>query len=305
MGLKHLRGGTALVTGGGRGIGLALSRALRDEGMTVVMTDQDEDALADAVQTSGGTGLVPQVLDVRSAEDWERVVQETWRDHGAIDLLCNNAGIGVAAPAGSSPSPVWDVPLEKFRQVIDVNLVGTLLGMRTVIPRMIARKRPAHIVNTASMAGFLAPPSLGAYASSKFAVVALSEVAAAELSAYDIGMSILCPGGVATPFNESARRFGASDGDGLRPATAAATDATKMDPASVAARVVEAVHHGELYVFTHPEYAPLVDERQAAVAAAFGASAQPGYRDPEDLLVRVRTPLHRRDRAAGPQGSAG
>ena len=267
--------------------------------MTVVVTDQDEQALVEARTALGDDGIDPRVLDVRSAEDWEAVVDRAWQDHGGIDLLCNNAGMGVAASPGAAPSPVWEVPMAKFQQVVDVNLMGTLLGLRTVLPRMIRRAEPAHVVNTASMAGFLAPPYLGAYASSKFAVVALSEVTAAELAGHDIGLSILCPGGVATPFNESARRFGGEDAEEPRPSDPAASDQMKMDPASVARRAVRGVREGELFVFTHPEYAPLVEERQAAVAAAFGEAAQPGYRDPEDLLDRSRTPLHRAAPGAG------
>lgn len=293
MALHELQGRTALVTGAARGIGLALSRALLDSGMTVVITDQDEAVLHEAVKLLDTDRVVSRVLDVRSPEAWAEVIEVTWLEQGPVDLLCNNAGMGVAAPPGTRPSAVWDVPVDKFMQVMDVNLLGTLLGMQAVIPRMIDRGAPAHVVNTASMAGFLAPPHLGAYAASKFAVVALSEVAAAELASHDIGMSILCPGGVATPFNESARRFGAAVPDDSRPARAAATDAAKMDPDSVAQRVLRAVRQGELFVFTHPEYQPLVEERHAAVIAAFGESAQPGYHDPEELLDRSRTPLHR------------
>ncbi|MBE7324755.1 SDR family oxidoreductase [Nocardioides sp. Y6] len=292
MALQELRGRTALVTGGARGIGLALTSALRAEGMRVVVTDQDEQALADAVRELGSDDVLPRVLDVSSPEAWEEVVDEVWRQVGPVDLLVNNAGMGVGAAPGTSPPRVWELPVEKFRQVVDVNLVGTLLGMRALLPRMIARGTPAHVVNVASMAGFLAPPGLGAYAASKFAVVALSEVAAAELQEHGIGLSVVSPGGVATPFNESARRFGSSP-QPTRPTDPAATDARKMAPASVADRVVRAIVAGDLHVFSHPEYAPLVAERQAAIAAAFGTSAEPGYRDPEDLLSRSRSPLHR------------
>lgn len=293
MALRELEGKTALVTGGARGIGLAISRSLLDAGMTVIVTDQDEDVLQNSVRRLDCVRAVPVTLDVRSADQWEHVVAEAWRRHDGIELLCNNAGMGVGVPTGQAPYRSWEVPVHKFQQTVDVNLIGTLLGMRTVLPRMIERGAPAHVVNTASMAGFLAPPYLSAYASSKFAVVALSETTAAELLEYGIGLSILCPGGVATAFNESARRFGGGREEGSRPQGPAPSDEMKMAPDSVGQRVVQAVRDGDLYVFTHPEYADLVLARQADVAASFGESAQAGYRDPQDLLDRSSSPLHR------------
>lgn len=298
MALTQLEGKTALVTGGARGIGLAISRSFLNAGMSVIVTDQDADVLQDAVRELGPRAVAAP-LDVTSPEQWERVVADAWRQKGGIDVLCNNAGMGVGVPAGRAPYRSWEVPLEKFHRVMDVNFLGTLLGMRTVLPRMIERGTPAHVVNTASMAGFLAPGFLSAYAASKFAVVALSEAAAAELQGQHVGISILCPGGVATAFNESARRFGADIPADQRPRGPATPDEKKMNPALVGERVVRAIRAGELYVFTHPEYKELVVERQAAVAAAFGESAQPGYRDPQDLLDRSRSPLHRRGQVRG------
>jgi NAD(P)-dependent dehydrogenase (short-subunit alcohol dehydrogenase family) len=288
--MKDLSGKTALVTGGARGIGLAICRSLLDAGMTVVVADQDQDALDAALAQLGDPAQASAVtLDVRSGEAWRATVDEVWERFGGIDVLCNNAGMGVAVPAGATPKRSWELDEAKIRQVLDVNLMGTWLGMQAVVPHMIERGTPAHIVNTASMASHLAPPYLSAYSTSKFAVAALSECAAAELIGHEIGITILCPGGVATAFNESAREFGG--GSGRRPVGPAGADAQKMNPVAVGERVVKAILAEELYVFTHPEYLDLVTQRQDAVRAAFTDSAQPGYRDPQDLLDRSRTPL--------------
>ena len=208
-------------------------------------------------------------------------------------------------PVRARSHSLGEVREDKFLRVLDVNLLGTFNGIQATVPRMIESGRPGHLVNTASMAGFLAPPHLMAYASSKFAVVALSECLAAELLDYDISVSILCPGGVATAFNEAARQFGSAARASGAPATAprgpAAPDAMKMNPAAVGERVVKAIRSKELYVFTHPEYLELVAERQNAVAASFRESAQPGYTDPAELLQRSRNPLHRPATPADPE----
>lgn len=266
--------------------------------MTVIMADQDQSGLDRTVEELGSTRLVPRVMDVSSSEDWQALSDEAWDTHGGVGLLCNNAGIGVTVIQESAPVRMWELPVDKFRRVVEVNLMGTFLGMKHVLPRMIADAGRGHIVNTASMAGFLAPPYLGPYSASKFAVVALSEVAAAELAPYGIGVTILCPGGVATAFNVAARQRGSAkmvDEATFLPHEPGAADVMKMTPDAVAARVIQAVANNELFVFTHPEYEPLVRERQAAVLRSFGDSAQLDYSDPPDLLNRSRTPLHRLD----------
>ena len=296
--MEELKGKVALVTGGAQGIGLAIGSSLLAAGMRVVITDNDESTLEDAIASLElHERARPMKLDVSSSRNWREVINEVWDSFGGIDVLCNNAGIGLAPPPGSQPLRTWEVPEDKFRRIIDVNLLGTFHGIQATVPRMIESGRPGHLVNTASMAGFLAPPYLMAYASSKFAVVALSECLAAELQGYDIGVTILCPGGVATAFNEAARQFGsaprASGAGGTAPRGPAASDGMKMNPAAVGERVVKAIRSKELYVFTHPEYFELVAERQNSVSASFRESAQPGYTDPAELLQRVRSPLHR------------
>lgn len=299
--METLEGKVALITGAARGIGLALSQALAEAGMRVVVADNDEDALRDAVDSTPLRGAaVPVLLDVRSIANWRQVVDAVCEDLSGIDVLCNNAGIGLAWDPRANPLVTWDIDPDRFQQVIDTNLIGTFNGIRTVVPRMLERNVPGHLVTTASMAGFLAPPHLGAYASSKFGVVALSECVAAELIESNIHVSIVCPGGVATAFNEAARKLGAGVEGGFAPDVPlrgpGPADAMKMDPASVADRVVAAIRSQDLYVFTHPEYAELVRERHRSVETSFGASAQPGYSDPSGLLQRSRSPIHSANR---------
>ena len=210
-----------------------------------------------------------------------------------MDILCNNAGVGQGRFADGRPITLADMPEALWRLVLETNMTGTFLGIRAVAPRLIARGQGGHIVNTASMARLIAPGGLGAYSASKYAVVGMSEALRAELAPHGIGVSVLCPGAVesnlvATSAARRAAVAGASEGMARDLATRKADQAKRMDPVLVGARILRAIEDDEFYIITHPEYRALVDERFAAVGAAFGASAQPGYVDPDLVLTRSR-----------------
>ena len=147
------------------------------------------------------------------------------------------------------------------------------------------------MVNTSSMAGLIAPAGLTAYAASKYAVVGLSEALRAELAPQGIGVSVLCPGAVSTNFYvTSAERREAVMGDVPAFAPGRTDSAPRMDPRSVGEHVVRGIRANHLYIFTHPEYRPLVEARFAAITGGFGPSAQPGYTDPDLVLSRSGNP---------------
>ena len=290
----------ALVTGGARGIGLGMAQAFLDAGMKVAIADVSPAALQAATESLAihGGNLAAVQLDVTLAGSWRDAVNAVWARFGTIDVLCNNAGVGQGRPVDKQPMTVTTIPETTWRMVIETNLTGVFLGVHEVAPRMIARSIRGHIVNTASMAGLIAPAELGAYAASKFGVVGLSEALRAELAPYGIGVSILCPGGVNSNLVAStAERQFADSNEPASPAmaraiTRPATDFL-MQARSVGQRVLEAIIANEFHIITHPEYEKLVQERLSTISAAFGRSAEPGYRDPEPLLVASRNPAYR------------
>ena len=284
-------GQVAFITGGASGIGLGLAQACGAAGLAVAIADIDPAALAiaEARLTGAGVKVLSLHLDVTSSQDWSQAVDATWNAFGRIDLLCNNAGIGQGRTKGGAG--LIDLPQALWRLVLEVNATGAFLGVQAVVPRMIAAGRGGHIVNTASMAGLIAPAGLGAYAASKFAVMAMSESLRAELAPHGIGVSILCPGGVESNLNATtaARHAQALGQD---PAPTRPPGVTLMTARAVAEFVLQGVAEDRMHLLPHPEYAPLVSERHRAVERAFGTSAQPGYLDPEGLLSASRNPAY-------------
>jgi len=184
--VRSLRGKTAVVTGAASGIGRALAHRLAREGMRLVLADVDRRALAQLSRELPGAMAVR--TDVSRMADVEALADEAYARFGAVHLLCNNAGI-------AAYGRVWEVPLARWRRVVAVNLWGVIHGCLAFLPRMIAQRGPAHVVNTASMAGLVTPPLGGPYSASKHAVVAVSEALAQDLAGQGsaVGVSVLCP----------------------------------------------------------------------------------------------------------------
>ena len=184
--------GSAIVTGGASGIGLALARLLLKRGLHVVIADIDGDAAAEAADRLGPLAEGAQ-LDVAEAEAVADLVTSTHGRHGQrLDYLFNNAGIGASMPVDS-------IDLAHWRRTIDVNLAGAVHGCHAAYPLMV-RQGFGHIVNTASLAGVLG--GLGAavpYAASKHGVVGLSLAWRVAAAAHGVGVHVVCPGGVDTP----------------------------------------------------------------------------------------------------------
>lgn len=181
----------AVITGAASGIGFAIAERCVQEGMRVVLADIEEPALlqaARALEEAGGTILaVP--TDVAKAEDVEALAQDTLDAFGAVDLLCNNAGVG----AGGF---IWDSTEADWEWVLGVNLWGVIHGLRTFVPIMLAQNTNCYVVNTASVAGLLPYQPSAPYHATKHAVVALSEHLAASMTMLNarIRVAVLCPG---------------------------------------------------------------------------------------------------------------
>jgi len=273
--MRDLAGKTAFVTGGASGIGLALGRAFVQAGMNVMLADIETDALTAAVEDlrDSGSRVRGIVCDVADPLSVERAAEASFQAFGNVHVVCNNAG--VAAGGG-----IDNISLDNWRWVLDVNLMGVIHGIAAFLPHIRGHGEGGHLVNTASMAGMNGGGGLGfsPYTASKFAVVGLSEGLAAQLHPFGIGVSVLCPSFVRTGIGESGRnrpqRYGPTPTlDPASPAAAiVAAIATQLqaglDPAAVAARVLDAVRNDELYVFTHPNMREAVDGRFAAIRAA-------------------------------------
>jgi NAD(P)-dependent dehydrogenase (short-subunit alcohol dehydrogenase family) len=184
----------AIVTGGASGIGRALSAALVARGDRVVLADLDGAAAEDVAERlrAGGPGTATAAaVDVRDAGAVTALVTGTAERHGRLDLLFNNAGLGIGGPAEELSPAHWD-------RTLDVNLRGVLHGVQAAYPLML-RQGHGHIVNTASLAGLLPMPGSAPYATTKWAVVGLSLSLRAEGAARGVRVSVVCPGGVDTP----------------------------------------------------------------------------------------------------------
>ncbi len=290
--MRDLRGKTAFVTGGASGIGLAMAEAFGREGMNVMLADIEASALSAAIETLRSKQVRAEgvVADVTRRDSLRAAALETIAKFGKIHVVCNNAGVGAGGAFGTVPEKDWD-------WVIDVNLKGVIYGMEVFVPLIDSHGEGGHIVNTASMAGMVSPPTMEPYCATKFAVVAMSEGWAGQLAPQNIGVSILCPGFVRTRIHESRRNrqetYGADPRSEPTAASlisaAAVTGGIPVEP--VADRVVEAIKDNDLYVFTHTEFKPAVEARFERILAAFDKSmtspalAALGAREPLNLGV--------------------
>lgn len=254
--MQEFRGRVAVVTGAASGIGLALCRRFAAEGMKVAMADIEKDALEHARSEleKSGAEVITHRTDVSVPDHVSALAEATLDAFGKVHVLCNNAGVF----AGGT---LWESPLSDFEWTWGVNIYGVLYGIRTFVPIMLEQGEPAHVVNTASMAGVTRGPFAGAYYSSKHAVLSLTETLFLEMEAIEakVGVSALCPELINTGIGTSGRNRPAhlkrgEDEDGG--AGNIADEAIKeliqqgLDPTVMADRVVQAIHDDQLYILS-------------------------------------------------------
>jgi len=253
-------GQVAVVTGGASGIGLAMARAFGAAGMRLMIGDIEPGALetaADLLRVDGFE-VATEIVDVASADAVDAFAAKTFETFGAANIVCNNAGVVARHDAWGS--------LEDWKWVIDVDLWGVIHGVHSFVSRMVQGGQVGHVVNTASVAGLLGFPGIASYTAAKHAVVGLSTSLHHELAATSVGVSVLCPGLVATNIVNSERnRPGGDPSDGDSP-THALTGET-LTPDDVADQVLAAVRADRFWVLPHAHYA------DQAIALAEGRKA--------------------------------
>jgi NAD(P)-dependent dehydrogenase (short-subunit alcohol dehydrogenase family) len=247
-----------------------VDRAALDEAAATLRDEASAGAGGDGRGGGGEEGVLGVVTDVRDPDAVEDLADEAFGRFGAVHVLCNNAGVAVGGLS-------WSVPADRWRWIVDVNLLGVAHGIRSFVPRMIEQGE-GHVVNTASAAGLLTSPLMSPYVATKHAVVALSEALHLDLQVMGapVGVSVLCPEFVRTNIADAER---------VRPDDVAPAEATAgvlgtedvrgflnalvdsgIDPNEVADRVVDAVRTGRFWILTHPTTLPAAQRRWDAIA---------------------------------------
>ena len=246
--MKDLEGKVAVVTGAASGLGKAMALAFAAEGMHVALADVDEEALR-SVRLAGVKSFAMRV-DVSKADQVEAFAARTVAVLGGVHLVCNNAGVALTGA-------VWENTELDWEWILGVNLRGVVNGVRAFAPRLIEQDH-GHIVNTASVAGLISPPGMGAYSVTKHAVVALSEALHHDLRerGSGVGVSVLCPAYVPTGIADSERNrpeeLGPSRKTPKDLVLKKAVASGKLSADDVARAVVAAVKQNRFYILTHP-----------------------------------------------------
>ncbi len=260
--MKLQAGATAVVTGGGSGIGFALAERFASAGMNLVLADVDEGALAVASEqvVEAGVEVLSSVTDVSRAEEVQALADASVERFGTVSVVCNNAGV-------TSLVDPWTGSLSSWEWVMGVNFWGVVYGVRSFLPHLV---QGGYFVNTASMAG-LCPGFSPSYDASKHAVVALTEGLYHDMSqaGLPIGVSLLCPGWVRTGILDADRNWPEDRGE--RPVESMGSDVFRkyvgraidegMTPAAIADAVAEAIDADRFWVLPHPDFVDMAVDR--------------------------------------------
>jgi NAD(P)-dependent dehydrogenase (short-subunit alcohol dehydrogenase family) len=285
--MRDVQNRVAFITGGASGIGFGMAQVFARAGMKVVIADIRADALERARQTLAAESLPAHAirLDVTDRAAMARAADEAEGVFGHVHVVCNNAGVNFFAPIDECTYQDWD-------WLLGVNLGGVVNGVQTFVPRLKAHGEGGHIVNTGSMAAFIASPNAGIYTASKFAVRGITESLRWSLAPLGIGVSLLCPGLVNTEIHHSGA---------LRPATLS-QDPGRQDPAmlarvaelqrfgmaplEVAEKVLRGIRSNDLFIFPHAEFREELQEIFGEVLGALPTEA--GGADPRRLAFESR-----------------
>jgi NAD(P)-dependent dehydrogenase (short-subunit alcohol dehydrogenase family) len=259
--LKDLKGKVAYITASSDGIGLGIARAASNAGMIVVIGYRNEERLKAALPLfkAGNPGVFPVKHDVTERDGWKNLLDQVKAKYGKLHLVVNNAGIKTLRQASQAKYEEWD-------NAVAVNVTAIYNSVATCLPHMREHGEGGHFVTTASMGGLLPGVNAGVYTSTKIAAVGIMEALRVELESTNIGTSVFCPGGVSTdnyigtgeenPYHPPNRPNGPPRPPG---------PSVMMDPLEAGERVLNGVVNNDLFILSHPEFKPGIQERFDAI----------------------------------------
>lgn len=263
--MTEIIGKLAVVTGGASGIGRGIAEQLIEEGAQVVIADIDLDLVETVAAEIGASGVV---LDVSDAAAVSALAKATVEKYGRVDIIVNNAGVGPSAP-------ISELTLDDWHWIMNVNLFGVINGVHAFLPILMDNPEGGHIVNTASMSIFSPLSGLGAYGASKAGVAALSEVLSMELEDQDslVKVTVMPPGPVLSNINRSLIHRPKDQTGKLVDVDLTAEDGAAslrwIKPREAGRIVTRAIRNNDFWALTHPEWWPLVAERNVVTQTAF------------------------------------
>src|SRR5271165_435194 len=269
-----ISGKTAIVTGAASGIGLGIATALAEAGANVVMADIQKDAVEEAANGLSGTNkrVMPVRIDVTQEQSVLDALAQAERNFGKLHIACNNAGVPMHG------TRLIDVPPADWQFVIGVNVWGIIHGIRHFVPAILKHGEEGHIVNTASVAGFQnrRGTDQGPYSMTKYAAVSLSEALEHELEGTNVGVSVLCPGPIATNIARGGRNRpehmgGPKDGGKDEAILAERLAAAGLDPKQAGERVVDAIRTRTFYAFVSAVPADVIKARHRRIEEALNS----------------------------------
>ncbi|HUN26705.1 MAG TPA: SDR family NAD(P)-dependent oxidoreductase [Steroidobacteraceae bacterium] len=262
--LKHLAGKVAYVSAASDGIGLGIARAASAAGMKVCIGYRNEKRLQAALPLfkPDNPGVLPIKHDVTDRDGWQRMLDQVKSHYGNLHLVVNNAGIKTLREASQAKYDEWD-------NAVAVNFTAIFNSVAVCLPHMLAHGEGGQFVTTASMGGLLPGVNAGVYTATKIAAVGIMEALRVELETTNVGSSVFCPGAVNTdnyvgsgeenPYREAQWPAGCP-----RPHFTSVA----MDPLEAGERVMNGVVHNDLFILSHPEFKPGMQERFEAIMAS-------------------------------------
>ncbi|MDR2530873.1 MAG: SDR family NAD(P)-dependent oxidoreductase [Oscillospiraceae bacterium] len=281
--MKDLQNKHAFVTGAASGIGLGIAKACAKAGMVVSLVDLRQKALDEVTPwfTERGYKAQTVALDVTDRAGYVTAVDKAEAGLGAIHLLVNNAGVEVPMV------PLWKSTHDDVDFITGVNIKGAINGIIAIVPRMLERGEPAHVITTSSQSGLSVVPGATLYNLTKAAVAAMMETLASDLQGTNVGASAFCPGPVQGNLSKTSyevRPASLPNQAELPPPRFAAPPEPKpgeeppkmpdFSKATISAEdagdlVVRGVQRGDLYIFTHPEFAPGIEAKYKSMLRAY------------------------------------
>jgi NAD(P)-dependent dehydrogenase (short-subunit alcohol dehydrogenase family) len=274
--MKDVAGKKAFITGGASGLGLAMSRSFAGAGMKVAIADIEDAALesASAEFADINAEVITMKVDVTDRESMSDARAQTLDAFGKVHVVCNNAGVALNGNIADMTYKDWD-------WVMKVDLDGVINGLVTFVNDIKSHGEGGHFVNTASIAGQYGMPGLGIYCAAKFAVVGMSETMRHDLAEDNIGVSVLCPGLVATGIGASERNrpdeYGGSTTPSMNSSIASGAQqappesplADVMDPSTIGDMVLHSILNEQFYILSHKVFQAPLDKRAAEISASF------------------------------------